>query len=158
MNQIITYTLSQTLFQNNFKKIIYAISGSTLKIISLVKYLLQEPEKKKEDIIIEIDNYDLEFKMKIINNLVSELTNKNIPKTVLDALEGVEECLEKIKILLEKIKDDIDNHNNKYFNSWRGIIYSVEIKEIKKYNDLLEKRYHMLLELLQIFFIKDNYN
>ena len=47
-------------------------------------------------------------------------------------------------------KKKIQEHSEKYFNGWRSIDFDVEIGEIRKKSDLLEKRFEMLLNLLKV--------
>jgi hypothetical protein len=97
-----------------------------------------------------LEEIDLEFRIEVLDKLVKEQT-ENVPISVKRALLGVNDILVKIEMELKTVKKSIENHNKKWFKSWRRFNCSCNANTLKKHNKLLMKRSQILTDLLIIY-------
>jgi lysophospholipase L1-like esterase len=128
--------------------IIKSLTTTTSSLCSLVVYLTATNHPQ---IIKKIKKLDLPYKVSIIGNVLTEYKTDEIQSIAIkQSIIGVQEILEMINNELITLKDIIDTHNSKYFSNWRYLDCYVNVKLLKKYNKILDNRYKMLIELLQI--------
>lgn len=134
---------STTLLVNTLTGTIYSIGGYMKSITSYDQPGVSEVTKK-------IKSIDLEFALSVINELVKENNKKEASESVKNALYGVNEILEKIDDELKTINDGIKDHNDKYLSRWRSFNCEYSIKNLEEHKKILDKRYKMLMGLLQL--------
>ena len=131
------------------------LTTTTKSIVNVIIHLTTNEYPNSKDVRSLIFELDIEIKMKIIKALVDELNNnniKNLHKYVKISLDSLTEITEKIHFELKKIKEKIDYHNSLYFNNWRTLNCESNLINIKKYNNLLDKRIDLLTKMLSIKF------
>lgn len=130
--------------------IIGTITTSTKAIGSMLTYLASSEQNGIKDVISIIKSTDLEFTISIIEQVVKEQENKTLPDSVKKALIGVNDILDMIHKELDNIKNAVEYHNTKYFNTWRSFSCDCNMETIKSHNELLNHRYSILIELIKI--------
>lgn len=130
--------------------LIQTIRGTSGTIIQTIKYITSNSNNIDLSILIrELQIFDLENKINIINQFIEEIENrKNIKESIKYSILSVHEILEKIKEELDLIKKDIEYHMTKYLNSWRSLNCDDKIVNIKLHNEILDKRFDLLIKLL----------
>lgn len=99
-----------------------------------------------------VNSIDLEFTIEILEELVKEQNYRDdVQVSIKKALDGVNDILVEIDTELKVVKEAIEYHNTKYFNSWRSFDSKYSIETIKKNNNILLKRYEILINLLKIY-------
>tara|TARA_B110001452_G_C15006322_1_gene351791 strand:+ start:220 stop:648 length:429 start_codon:yes stop_codon:yes gene_type:complete len=104
-----------------------------------------------KEVIDIIDEKDIEATLPVMEELFNEITSKKNSKTVCLALKNLEDTLKDVHNLLDIINKKTIDHSNKYFSSWRALDISIEIKELEKKFNLLEKRFKLLHEILTLY-------
>lgn len=130
--------------------VIGTITTTTSSISSIIRYLMTNEQPGINEITAFLVTSDLEFTIKIIEELVKEQQDKQLTDSVKYALFGVNEILDQIHSELDGIKDAIDVHKKKYLNSWRVFSYNGNIEKLKGENLILKNRYGILIDLLKI--------
>lgn len=104
-----------------------------------------------------IDELDIKVDLEIIEALMKDIEKKQkenkdfIEKNVIDiSMKHIHEIITKIKNEIEKVNlKIIDEHYSKYyFYSWSKTEYDINIKNIKFYKILLNKRVDTLFKIL----------
>lgn len=131
--------------------IIGTITSTTSSICGVIKYMTLSTNTCINNITDALTSIDLEFTVNIIEELVKEQQDKELPESVRKALFGLSEILELIHQELHSIKKSIDLHNVKYLNGWRSFCWEGNIETIIKHNTILKHRYNILFELLKIY-------
>lgn len=126
------------------------ITKTTNSITSMIGYLVQNNKPGINDVTEFLSSIDLEFTIGIIEQVVKEQEGKSLNDSIKKALIGVNSILELIHTELDTIKQAIDQHSSKYFNSWRSFSWNGNVTTLKKHNEILQHRYSMLFELLKI--------
>lgn len=127
------------------------ITTTTKSIANLIYHLTTTEYPNSVSVKYFISDSDIEIKMKIIKALVDDLEKKkNSSEYVKISLESLHEITEKIHYELDKIKNKIEYHKSLYFNYWRSLDCDINLKNLKKYNDLLDKRIDLLTKMLSI--------
>ena len=125
------------------------LTTTTKSIVNIIYHLTTTEYPNSEAIKYFISDSDIEVKMKIIKALVDNLNKKiNITEYVKISLESLTEITEKIHYELDKIKNKIEYHKSLYFSNWRSLNCDNNLKNLVKYNDLLDKRIDMLTKML----------
>ena len=55
-----------------------------------------------------------------------------------------------IKKELENIKEEIKDHEQKWFANWRTPAYETHLKRLTKHKKILDKRLELLIKILQL--------
>jgi hypothetical protein len=131
--------------------IVGTITTTTSSIGRILSYLTTSSKPGLKDIVSLLGTIDLEFTIGIIDQVVREQNDKPLHESIKKALLGVNEILNKIHKELETIQIAIDNHQQKYFSSWRSFEWDGNIENLKCHNDILKNRYDMLVNLLKIY-------
>ena len=127
------------------------ITTTTSSIGNAIAYLTSSSQPGIGDIISVLTNIDLEFTIKIIQQLVKEQEAHQLNDSIKQALIGVHEILEKINRELDGVKQAIEYHNTKYLNGWRSFAWNGNINILKDHSVILKHRYSLLFELLKIY-------
>ena len=134
--------------------VIGTLATSTSAVGGMLTSIYSSDKPGLKEIKSQLDKIDLEHIVGVIRALINEQSNKKnieMKDSVKKALIGVNEILVKINDELNEIHNAINKHNGKYFSSWRSFDCKCNINQIKEYRDLLDKRYKMYVELLNIY-------
>ena len=133
--------------------LIQTIKTTSTGIINTISYISTYNKVDLTYIKKDLDEFDLENKITIINKFIEEIENKkNIKESIKYSIISLHDVLEKINNEINKIKEDIEYHQTKYFNSWRSLDCSDKLEIIQKNNKLLDNRFEMLVKLLSVKF------
>ena len=154
MNSLILGTKALTMVSGlSTELLIQTIKTTSTGIIDTIKFISSYNNIDLSLLQKDLENIDLENKISIINKFIEEIEErKNIKESIKISIQSVHVILEKINKELESIKEDIEYHHTKYFNSWRSIYCDDKIINIKSHNELLEKRFDLLMKLLSAKF------
>lgn len=143
---------SMSLIETMTGNIIYNMINCTSKSIMRISQRMNNYSGSYAcNIIDEVVRMDLEHSVSVISELANEIKEKDMPNSVKKALLGVNFTLEKIHSELNKLKNKLDNHQQKYFSKWRTIDCTENLNQIHYYKNLLDNRYHLLIDLLKIY-------
>ena len=141
--------------------IIAAISTTTKSITGAISYIYNLDSSMTSVSFIKqsLINLDLDFLVGVIARLTLEQehntqehnTQNNMQDSIKHALDGVNNILTDINKELIILKDAITYHNSKYFVSWRSLDCSSSINLLTSYKNILNSRYNILCNLLQIY-------
>lgn len=128
--------------------LLYPIVSSLYSGITLMKNNLGSLFVK-DDILLNdiIEKYDLLATLDIINLVINENKISN-NESMITAIKYLTDSITNINKLLNQINGKINEHNNKWFSSWRSIDYKDDINNLIKLIDTMEKRYNRLIELI----------
>lgn len=133
--------------------LISAITTTTSGILSGIKYLSQHRDQSKE-LIDELNRTDLEATVTVIGLLVMELDEKSkkdqLSDSLLKGLELLHSVMNDIHLLLKEITESIEDHKHKWFSSWRSFNTESFVDKIREKNNVLLKRYGLVLDILKI--------
>ena len=99
---------------------------------------LEEPEELEE--LEELDDP--------INQIGSSKHCSRSPIQI--CFKNVSEMISLIKVELENIQEEIKNHQNKWFASWRTPDYEEHIHNLKNHKKILDKRVNLLIKILNL--------
>ena len=131
--------------------IIGTITTTTTSIGSVIKYLVTNNHPGMDEIINVLTTTDLEYTVTVIQQVIREQECKKIHESIIKALIGVGEILNKIDDELESIKIAMEYHKTKYFAAWRSFSWNGNLETLKQHNNILKHRYTILFELLKIY-------
>ena len=131
--------------------VVKTLTASSTSIINIITHLSTTEFPNSESIKKALLETDIELKMKVINSLVNDLKKKiNLAEAINIALGSLAETTEKIHNQLDLIKDKIEYHKLKYFQTWRNLNCDENLNNIKKLNNILDKRLDLLTKILSI--------
>lgn len=107
-----------------------------------------------------IEELDINNKISIIKSLInsksfSRIENNNKENinfkmsTVNLCIKNLNKIIEKISVELENIKKLVPLHKLKWFHSWREPEYYKNLDELKKYNNIMDGRIRLFLDILK---------
>jgi hypothetical protein len=101
------------------------------------------------DINLQLQRIGVESTVKIVQSLVENdgKCDGGGNKTKYIVLQDIHQIIESISTSLNKMKDVIQAHSQKYFSSWRTVQVLDLLDQIKDYNTLLLERAKFLLQL-----------
>jgi hypothetical protein len=98
-----------------------------------------------------LDQLDIKSKITVINTFINELSEMhNLSQSITSALVAVESVLRSIEKEITTINTIIDEHNDKWFASYRSLDYSKHVYLIQHYNHIFDIRIDLLMKLLQV--------
>lgn len=107
--------------------------------------------------ILEImEKYDIRGRTKIIESIVNDIhqqiEDKTLrpSKTLLLALEQIEEILDSISQTIEKIDQGIEIHKTLWFHRWRTPEYAPQLKKLDIYQQNMGIRYDNLVKIMAL--------
>ena len=121
-----------------------AITDSANSIYKLIYGIV---EYKDLSIIYELD---IQNKINIVELLIGQIEENNISKLVMTSLTGLHDIILNIREDLNQIATIIHCHNDKYFNSWRSMDTSTQLKNLCRHVAILNSRLDMLMKILSI--------
>jgi len=131
--------------------IIQGIITTTGSIYNLITYLGSNKQVEIIKITNQIEKIDLEFTIKIIEQLVKEYETVDVPKSIHITLASINTILSSIHSELTELETSIRDHKVKYFSKWRTFTTEFKIETLISHNNILKNRYKMLFELLKIY-------
>lgn len=154
MNTILLGTKALNLVSGiSTELLIQTVKTTSNGIIETIKYISSYNNVDITLLKKDLENIDLESKIIIINQFIEEIENtKNIKESIRSSIKSVHDILDKINIELESIKEDIEHHQTKYFNSWRTLCCDNKIENLKIHNSILNNRFDLLVKLLSAKF------
>ncbi len=126
------------------------LTTTTSSICGLLSSLTSYENVGIDDIKNELSKIDLENKVMVIEELIREYEKKEVRPSIKRAILGVNEILSKIHDELTTIKEAVEAHQKKYFNSWRSFDCKYNIRTLQKHKAILDERYDLLIDLLKI--------
>lgn len=131
--------------------IVKALTVTTTTTLNLIKHLTSLDQPSLNQIKKDLEDLDLEKEVLVINAFIEELNEDYyIKNSVKIALENLNSILIKINEEIETIKTVVNDHNEKWFNTWRSFDCGECINNIKQHYTILEKRMDMVIKLLSI--------
>lgn len=130
--------------------VIGTLTTTASSVGRLLTYITDHPTLGTSEFKRELEDLDLQFFITVLDRLVKEQNTKDIQDSTKQALLGVNESLTKIQDELNSVKEAIEYHQTKYFASWRSFACP-SLDSIKKHKKILETRYNLLTDLLQIY-------
>ena len=154
MNTILLGTKALNLVSGiSTELLIQTVKTTSNGIIGTIKYISSYNNIDITLLKKDLENIDLENKIIIINQFIEEIENtKNIKESIKSSIKSVHDILDKINIELESIKEDIEYHQTKYFNSWRTLCCDNKIENLKTHDSILNNRFDLLVKLLSAKF------
>ena len=154
MNTILLGTRALNLVSGiSTELLIQTVKTTSNGIIGTIKYISSYNNIDITLLKKDLENIDLENKIIIINQFIEEIENtKNIKESIKSSIKSVHDILDKINIELESIKEDIEYHQTKYFNSWRTLCCDNKIENLKTHDSILNNRFDLLVKLLSAKF------
>jgi uncharacterized protein with gpF-like domain len=127
-----------------------ALTGTSL--ISVTKHLMSLDQPYAIDVKNLLDKLDIEAKISVISTLDKDLNIKQneLPNRVKTALVHVAKTLEDLDAEFDEIKKRIDDHELKWFPTWRLLYCQDLLDNIEKHNQRLDKRLDLLFNVLRI--------
>ena len=98
----------------------------------------------------KIQQLDLQYTVTIINELIVNYNKTEMTNVIKKALIGLTEILDLIHDQLLKVKESIDNHQKKWFNSYRNFECKCSLITLENYSKTLDRRFNIFVEMLKI--------
>ena len=131
--------------------VVKTLTATSSSIINLITHLSTTEYPNSDSIRNVLYETDIELKMKVINSLVNDLKKKkNLAEPINIALGSLAETTEKLHKELDIIKKNVEIHKSKYFKNWRNLNCDENLHNIKKLNNILDKRLDLLTKILSI--------
>lgn len=132
--------------------IIRTLTTTTTAVGGLIVHVTAYDRVGMVEIKNKLDRVDLEHTVSVIEEFIKEQDEtKELNNSVKKALIGVNEILNRIHDELIIIKEAVEYHNSKYFSRWRRFDCSCNIETIIAHKEILDKRYNMFVELMNIY-------
>jgi hypothetical protein len=129
--------------------LINTIAYSSSNIYSVIKYL--HNHEITSNIIDVIVNLDIENTIKIIENVIAGINKNVINPAIQICIDSICNIIKSIENELCEIYNNISYNNNIWiFKKFRQHSFAHKISILKSYNDILLKRYKLLIDTLQI--------
>jgi len=151
MNTSLIITAQALNFINkiSIETVVAMITASTRSINTIIGTIVSNNNINfiKQDLV----DLDLDFLVSVISQLVKEQENDNPRESVKYSLISLNNILLEINKELLIMKESVDYHNKKFFSSWRSLDCSININLLKQHKIILNSRYKILSNLLQIY-------
>ena len=122
-----------------------SISDTSRKILDLLENIFHY-DCSIQEVLTETD---IQATLKTLDEFVKEIDEHN-NKTLHIALENLNNVIEEIHTILNQIQSDCEYHKTKYFSYYRKLDLSNYCNTIKKKNKVLDKRFNLLIQIIQI--------
>lgn len=106
--------------------------------------------KSKYDPVNYLEETDIRHKIAVLNMLINEYNNVKLTNSISLALSGLSEILNRISNELYHINGEMVKYNNRYISYIYSPNFDGNIEKIKKYIDILNIRYSLVLDLLKL--------
>lgn len=122
-----------------------SISDTSRKILDLVENIFHY-DCSIQEVLTETD---IQATLKTLDEFVKEI-NEHGNKTLHIALQNLNMIIEEIHTTLNQINSEYEYHKTKYFSNYRKIDLSNYCNTIKKQSKVLDKRFNLLIQIIQI--------
>ena len=122
-----------------------SISDTSRKILNLVENIFQYNCSIQDT----LNETDIQATLKTLDVFVEEI-NENNNKTLHIALENLNNVIEELHTTINQINSECEYHATKYFSNYRKLDLSKYCEIIKKKSNILDKRFHLLIQVMQI--------
>ena len=134
---IITALVGQEILSETAKSIYNGVSGVISHKNSVVTRIL--------------DELDVVASLKIIQSLIFDIKAHHYEsKTFQIALESIDEIMTKIYKEVEKINEEAEEHNKKWFANWRTPVYVSRIKNLRELKKNMDIRFDYVVKIIHI--------
>lgn len=135
---------------------VQSISDTSRKILNKIENGITY----NNDVDMMYIDTDIVATMNTLNLLIKEINNINFSSslklTLNEALNNLNNIIIEIHDLLKNIEDKTEVYNTKYISYIKNINLDREINQVKKKNNILEKRLNLLIKILQINKLNDS--
>jgi hypothetical protein len=129
--------------------LINTLSSSTSNIYNIVSYL--HNHEITTNIIDVIINLDVENTIKVIEKVIANINKNNITPAIQICIDSICTIIKSIENELCEIYNNIAYNNNIWiFKKFRQHSFTHKISTLKSYNDILLKRYKLLVDTMCI--------
>lgn len=125
------------------------VSGTLNGIYVTLSYLKNgslEPEYI-EHVNSHLRKLDLEMKIAVSNEILSK-ENKTTTELIVE--NGMTELLQQIENVLQKIHKQLDDHQHKWFASYRPLPIAKELLQLDELTIILDKRLDIIIKLAAV--------
>lgn len=129
------------------------LTDSTKSIYEKISNIMSYTTPEVDHIYYELD---IKTTVEIIGQFIKDLdANDNLKKTsiknsIILSVKKIYETLSDIDSLMNKINNDVIEHNNKWFASWRTPIYISKLDDLKILKNHLDARFDALDKVIRI--------
>ena len=121
------------------------ITSSTRNILAGITHILDNSDIEFQNIL---NNFDITFKLEIIDNYIIELNNdNNLSETVKKCVDYISDSIKSIHNEIIKIKDLIDTNKGIWFKNWRNSEIHTNVNNMKQHLKILENRFDYLIRI-----------
>ena len=137
--------------------ILKTINITSDTIIKLTQEIVGKKEIKYKEVKERIEKIDINFKISIIKEILKEQEEESkgkeneMKESKKRCILGITKIMLEIEEELKKIIKSIKEHEELYFNEWRGFKCKGDIKKIEKKMRILESRYKTMIEIIKIY-------
>lgn len=104
-----------------------------------------------EDVNLILSELDLGSKLQVLEELLKNLTNYKKKNSIIDiSLEHLHDMMLKIKRDINIISDKLEQHKNKWFNSYRKVNCKKELLQLKKHSRILNERLELFFKAFNL--------
>lgn len=122
------------------------INDTSDKVVNIVETALVHNHTDVHQLFTELD---LDVRLEVINSLIKNIKREHSNDTVNICLKSLYDVITKINKITHEIDGIIEQHKEKYFNEWRQIDVDLQINEIRKQSELLDKRFSLLTNVIK---------
>ena len=122
-----------------------AISHTSTNIFTEIDTVLADGDFVFKSLL---EDLDINSKLDIINSFVNDIEHQIQSDTIKMALKYLHDILEKIKLEMENIRKEIEEHKQKYFYYLRTPSYKDIIKKLILHIKILDERFNLLIKLI----------
>ena len=122
------------------------INDTSDKVVNIVETALVHNHTDVHQLFTELD---LDVRLEVINSLIKNIKREHSNDTVNICLKSLYDVITKINKITHEIDGVIEQHKEKYFNEWRQIDVDLQINEIRKQSELLDKRFSLLTNVIK---------
>lgn len=103
------------------------------------------------ELINFLEEFDLEFKINTIQQFFNEIKITKESDSIKNNLQDIYQVILLFKIEIKKIKKILIQHRTKFLHKWRKPNYKKEMKRLKIYSSLFDKRLSLFKTLVKTF-------
>lgn len=104
-----------------------------------------------EDVNLILSELDLGSKLQVLEELLKNLTNYKKKNSIIDiSLDHLHDMMLKIKRDINIISDKLEQHKNKWFNSYRKVNCKKELLQLKKHSRILNERLELFFKAFNL--------
>jgi hypothetical protein len=122
-----------------------AVSVSVLGLTNIFTYM----STSSENLIInkyknELEILDVELKLKLVGQWLEKINLEELNPFLELIYKGISESCHKISESINKINEQIVNHQSKWFHTWRTLYLDTELESLKKDTIILNERLRLI--------------